>query len=114
VKTEISKVLNAITMMGQNLQMAMTAQKTPTLDPRPFKMHQPGKLTTRGRIDAGWEQQAVSVICSMKQFISSAVVPSWLSIHGLGKSLGMHRTFLYLDTVTPFPTTNGLFGGCSG
>jgi len=36
----------------------------------------------------------------MKQFISSAVVPSWLSIHGLGKSLGMHRTFLYLDTVT--------------
>jgi len=26
VKTEISEVLNAITMMGQNLQMAMTAQ----------------------------------------------------------------------------------------
>jgi len=42
VKTEISKVLNAITMMGQNLQMAMTAQMTSRTGPRPFKMDQPG------------------------------------------------------------------------
>jgi len=63
VKTEISKVLNAITMMGQNLQMAMTARRLPTLDPD-LSNAPASKLTTRGRIDAGWEQQAVSVICS--------------------------------------------------
>src|SRR5882724_10688301 len=37
VKTEISKVLNAITMMGQNLQMAMTAQMTSCPGPQTFQ-----------------------------------------------------------------------------
>src|SRR5882724_9222729 len=37
VKTEISKVLNAITMMGQNLQMAMTAQMTSRTGPQTFQ-----------------------------------------------------------------------------
>src|SRR5882724_11083271 len=105
VKTEISKVLNAITMMGQNLQMAMTTQMTPHPGPQTFQMHQLGKPTTRGRIDPHQEQQAVGVVCATKQLISSAVVPSWLSILSLETSLGMHRTFSYLATVTPFPMT---------
>jgi len=37
VKTEISEVLNAITMMGQNLQMAMTAQMTSHPGPQTFQ-----------------------------------------------------------------------------
>src|SRR5882724_9581845 len=105
VKTDISKVLNAITMMWQTLQMAMTAQMTSRTGPRPFKMDQPGKTTTRGRIDPGREQQALGVICAMRQLISSAVVPSWPSTPGLEKFLGMRRTFLYSATVTPFQMT---------
>src|SRR5882724_5241960 len=37
VKTEISEVLNAITMMGQNLQMAMTTQMNPCPEPQTFQ-----------------------------------------------------------------------------
>jgi len=37
VKTEILEVLNAITMMGQNLKMAMTAQMTPCPGPQTFQ-----------------------------------------------------------------------------
>src|SRR5882724_8399253 len=105
VKTEISEVLNAITMMGQNLQMAMTAQMTSRTGPRPFKMDQPGRMTTRGRIDPSREQQALVVICATRWLISSAVVPSWPSILGSEKFLGTCRTFSYSATVTPFPTT---------
>jgi len=37
VKTEISEVLNAITMMGQNLQMAMPSQMTSCPGPQTFQ-----------------------------------------------------------------------------
>jgi len=37
VKTEISEVLNAITMMGKNLQMAMTTQMTSRPGPQTFQ-----------------------------------------------------------------------------
>jgi len=37
VKTEISEVLNAITMMGKNLQMAMTVQMTSCPRPQTFQ-----------------------------------------------------------------------------
>src|SRR5882724_11552313 len=42
VKTEISEVLNAITMMGQNLQKAMTAQMTSCTGPQTFQNGQAG------------------------------------------------------------------------
>src|SRR5882724_3338503 len=38
VKTEISEVLNAITMMGKNLQMAMNTQMTSRTGPQTFQM----------------------------------------------------------------------------
>jgi len=106
VKTEISEVLNAITMMGQNLQMAMMAQMTSCPGPQTFQnAHQLCKPTIRGRTDPSQEQQALGVICAMKWLISSAVVPSWLSTLSLEKSLGICRPFSYLAMVTPFPTT---------
>src|SRR5882724_11060861 len=43
VKTEISEVLNVITMMGQNLQMAMTAQMTSRTGPQTFQNGPAGK-----------------------------------------------------------------------
>jgi len=58
----------------------------PTLDPRPFKMHQLGKTEYQSQDQPSQEQQAVSVICAMNGSISSTVVPSWLSILSL-KSL---------------------------
>ena len=41
VKTEVLEVLNAITMMGQNLQMAMTTQMTSYPRPQGFAIWQP-------------------------------------------------------------------------
>src|SRR5882724_8203800 len=43
VKTEISEVLNAITMMGQNPQMAMTTQMTSRTGPQTFQNGPAGK-----------------------------------------------------------------------
>jgi len=100
--------------MGQNLKWPWLHRWTPPW-PRPFKMHQLGKPNTRVGSTPARKQQAVSVICAWMAH-SSTVVPSWLSILSLEKSLGSCRTFSYLAAVTLpndlmsyqlFPTCHG-------
>jgi len=102
VKTEISEVLNAITMMGRTFKWPWPHRWIPTLDPRPFKMHQLGKPTTRGRINPGQEQQAVDVICATKQLISSAVVPFLAEYTQVGKVSRNTQNLLILGNGDPF------------
>ena len=94
VKTEISEVLNAITMMGQNLQMAMTTQMTTCPGPQTFQ-NAPARQANFQRQDQprpGTAGTQCYMCHEMAHLIT--VVPSWLSTLGLEKSLGMCRTFL--------------------
>ena len=89
VRAEISEDLNAIPMMGKNLQWPWPLKWLPVLDLRALQIHQLVKPTSRGRLNLSQELQALGAICAMKWLISWEAGPSWLSTLSLKRSLGM-------------------------
>src|SRR5882724_7615942 len=103
VKTEISKVLNAITMMGQNLQMAMTAQMTSCPGPQSFQNVPAGQANFQ-RQDQPWPGTAGTrcyMYHEMAHFLSSC--PILAEYTQLGKVSRNAQNLLMLGNGDPIP-----------
>src|SRR5882724_12285897 len=103
VKTEISEVLNAITVMGQNLQMAMTAQMTSHTGPQTFQNGPAGKndYQSQNRPQLGTAGTQCYMCHEMAHFLSSC--PIMAEYTWLGKVSRNMQNLLILGNGDPIP-----------
>src|SRR5882724_5169140 len=103
VKTEISKVLNAITVMGQNLQMAMTAQMTFFPGPQTFQNGPAGKndYQRQDQPQPGTAGTQCYMCHEMAHFLSSC--PILAKYTQLGKVSRNVQNLLILGNGDPIP-----------